>query len=79
MVNNDTEAGRHRLTLSLSEDEGKTWRYHKRIADDAATRSHYPAIIVGADGSIHVSYSFFQDDNRKAIKHTVCNEAWIRQ
>ncbi|MBL9210691.1 MAG: exo-alpha-sialidase [Opitutaceae bacterium] len=79
LVNNDTETGRHRLTLSLSEDEGKTWRYHKRLADDPASRSHYPAIIVAADGAIHVSYSFFQDDNRKAIKHAVCTEAWIRQ
>ena len=79
LVNNDTETGRHQLTLSLSEDEGKTWRYHKRIADDPTSRSHYPAIIAGADGSIHVSYSYFQDDNRKAIKHTVCTEAWIRQ
>jgi predicted neuraminidase len=79
LVNNDTETGRHRLTLSLSEDEGKTWRYHKPIADDPASRSHYPAIIAGTDGSIHVSYSFFQDDKRKAIKHTVCTEAWIRQ
>jgi predicted neuraminidase len=79
LVNNDTETGRHRLTLSLSEDEGKTWRHAKPLADEADTRSHYPAVIIGADGLIHVSYSYFQADNRKAIKHAVCNEAWLRQ
>jgi len=26
-----------------------------------------------------VSYSYFQEDGRKAIKHAVFNEAWIRQ
>jgi len=79
LVNNDTETGRHRLTVSLSEDEGKTWRYHRRLADEPASRSHYPAIIAGADGRLHVSYSYFQEDGRKAIKHAVFNEAWIRQ
>lgn len=79
LINNDTESGRNRLTVSLSEDNGKSWRYHKRIADDATTRSHYPAIIAGADGRIHVSYSHFDADDKKAIKHAVFDEAWIRQ
>lgn len=79
LVNNDTETGRQRLTVSLSEDAGKTWRFHRALADEPGTRSHYPAIIAGADGRLHVSYSYFQADERKAIKHAVFNEAWIRQ
>jgi predicted neuraminidase len=78
LINNDTESGRHRLTVSLSEDEGRSWRYHKAIADDPSTRSHYPAIIVGADGMFHVSFSLFQADDKKTIVHAAFNEAWIR-
>lgn len=79
LVNNDTETGRQRLTISLSEDNGKTWRFHRPMADEPGVRSHYSAIVVGADGRLHVSYSYFQADERKAIKHAVFNEAWIRQ
>jgi predicted neuraminidase len=79
LANNDTESGRQRLTVSLSEDQGKTWKYHRALADEPGVRSHYPAIIVGADGRLHVSYSCFQADERKAIRYAVFNEAWIRQ
>jgi len=60
IVGNDTEAGRHRLTLYLSKDEGKTWPIHKSIVNDvhgSPVRAHYPAIIEGSDGRIHVSYT----------------------
>jgi len=79
LINNDTESGRHRLTVSLSEDGGKSWRYHKPLMDDMSIRSHYPAIITGADGWIHVSFSHFDADDKKSIKHASFNEAWIRQ
>lgn len=78
LINNDTETGRHRLTVSLSEDEGESWPWERSIADDPATRSHYPAIIVGSDGLFHVSYSYFQEDNMKTIKYSVFNEEWLR-
>lgn len=79
LINNDTETGRSRLTVSLSEDGGKSWRYHRALMDDAAVRSHYPAIIVGADGWLHVSFSHFAADDQKCIKYATFNEAWIRQ
>lgn len=78
LINNDTESGRNRLTVSLSEDGGKSWRYHKPIMDDTSIRSHYPAIIAGADGRIHVSFSHFAADDKKSIKYATFNEAWIR-
>jgi predicted neuraminidase len=80
LVNNDTETGRHRLTLSLSEDAREDLALITGASRTIPTsRSHYPAIIAGADGRLHVSFSFFQEDGRKAIKHAVFNEAWIRQ
>jgi predicted neuraminidase len=78
LINNDTEEGRQRLTVSLSEDEGKTWTWNKPLVDELTTRSHYPAIIVGNDGLLHVSYSYFQEDNKKSIKYSVFNEQWIK-
>lgn len=78
LINNDTETGRHRLTVSLSEDEGVTWPYEKQIADDIDTRSHYPAIVQDAEGNFHVTYSHFLEDGTKSIHYAVFNEKWLR-
>jgi predicted neuraminidase len=78
LINNDTESGRQRLTVSLSEDEGRTWPISKTIANLETTRSHYPALIIGKDGLFHCTYSFFQEDGQKTIKYAVFNEEWLR-
>ena len=39
---------------------------------------HYPAMIQGADGTIHAIYSYFVKGG-KSMKHVATNEAWIRQ
>ena len=66
IVFNDTEKGRHNLTVALSDDEGKSWKWKKVIENDTRpknpTSSHYPAIIEGADGRIHISYSYHRND-----------------
>ena len=38
---------------------------------------HYPAIIQGADGTIHAVYSYFVEDG-KTMKHAAFDEAWVR-
>lgn len=79
LVYNDTESGRHKLAVTLSEDEGKTWPWHKSIvSEEQPTQAHYPAIIVGTNGILHVSYSYFLPDNQKTIKYAVFNEEWIK-
>ncbi len=62
--------GRHRLALSVSRDNGATWREACRIEDgpeaDAAGHPHeysYPAVIVRRSGSVVISYT----DERRAI------------
>jgi len=60
LVHNDVEEGRHRLSVWLSKDEGKTWPFRKTLVDDepgGETRAHYPAIIQGNDGRIHVTFT----------------------
>ena len=60
LVLNDIEEGRHRLSVWLSTDEGKTWPYRKILINGkpgSAVRGHYPAIIQGKDGRIHISFT----------------------
>ena len=97
LVSNDLERGRQRLAVALSDDEGATWRWTRHLERDADSTDarqrgeyHYPSIIQAADGTLHVTYSYFappasvtpdaqQRLPRKSIKHAHFNEAWIRQ
>lgn len=73
MLGNDVDDGRYRLSLYLSEDEGKTWPVKHSIEYDPSKsgRYSYPSLIQGKDGLLHMSYSFHLDNDRKAIKHVV--------
>jgi len=83
---NDTEDGRHTLALSLSTDEGKTWKHTRHLERDMRenmkmrTTAAYPSIVQGNDGAIHVVYSYNNNDRGgKTIKHVRLNEEWIRE
>lgn len=83
LIYNDLEDGRHKLLVALSEDEGETWPWSRRIEDDQApVKAHYPAIIEGADGVLHATYSYFLPDSsqpgQKAIRYVSFTESWIR-
>jgi len=86
---NDTEDGRYTLAVSLSEDEGKTWKYTRHIEQDLKKevkkrdKFSYPSIIQGKDGMIHVVYTCqkhntFPYDNDQ-IKYIRFNEEWIKK
>jgi predicted neuraminidase len=87
IVYNDTERGRQSLAVSLSEDEGETWRWIRHLELDTreehATSSHYPAVIQGKDQMIHVVYSFHHQDRgggpNKTIKYAEFNEIWVKE
>jgi len=57
LCHNPVERGRTPLVLSLSEDDGGTWREVATLESEPGEYS-YPAIIQGADGSIHVTYTW---------------------
>ena len=42
LIHNDTEKGRHRLAVSLSEDEGGTWKWTRHLEDDTGPESTKP-------------------------------------
>jgi predicted neuraminidase len=62
---NDLESGRYSLAVSLSDDEGRTWKWTRHLERDTATdpqrrgEYHYPSITQAADGSLHATYSYF--------------------
>jgi len=86
LVHNDIEDGRHRMSVWLSEDEGKTWPFRKIIVNGepgSAVRGHYPAIIQGKDGMIHISYTnqiagSIGGPDIKNIAHAVFSENWLK-
>ena len=77
MVYNDTLEGRSSLAVSLSDDEGRTWKWTRHLERQESGAYHYPAIIQGADETIHFVYSYFSDGG-KTMKHVAANEAWIK-
>ena len=84
MVFNDTEKGRHNLSVAVSDDDGKTWARKKSIENDVrtenATSSHYPSIIAGSDGRLHITYSYHRDDVKpgKSVKYASFPLSWLK-
>ena len=81
-IYNDTERGRHSLAVSISDDEGATWRWTRHLEQDEPDqgRFHYPSIVQGRDGALHASYSYFAptpEGERKSIKYATFTKAWV--
>jgi predicted neuraminidase len=62
---NDLESGRYSLAVSVSDDEGQTWKWTRHLERDTSPdpqqrgEYHYPSIIQAADGTLHATYSYF--------------------
>ena len=86
VVHNDVERGRHRLALSISDDEGRTFRTARYLEDEPADsgRFSYPSAIHASDGLVHVTYSAHlppsatSPEGRKSIRHAWFEESWLR-
>ncbi len=87
LIYNDTEKGRHSLAVSLSDDEGATWKWKRHLELDRNEKApgsfHYPSIMQARDGSLHASYSYFLGreqggEDRKSIKHAHFNVEWVK-
>lgn len=87
VIYNDTERGRHSLAISISADEGQTYRWtrHLERASPGEASFHYPSIIQARDGTLHATYSYFganpHDEGRrgKSIKYATFNVDWIME
>src|SRR5205085_1246360 len=78
LVYNDTRRGRNSLAVSLSADEGATWKWTRHLEKQELGSYHYPAVIQAKDGGIHAVYSYFVKGG-KSMKHARFNEAWVKQ
>lgn len=78
LVYNDTTQGRNSLAVSLSDDEGRTWKWTRHLERGPRGSYHYPAVVQARDGLIHVAYSYFVDAG-KSMKHAAFSEAWTRK
>ena len=78
MANNDTIRGRHRLMVSLSDDEGKTWKWSRPLEHEEPGKGSYsyPSVMQTKDGKLHCTYSYSKD-GVQCIKHVAFNEAWV--
>ncbi len=77
LIYNDTLSGRRSLAVSLSNDEGRTWKWTRHLERHESGGYHYPAVTQGRDGTIHAVYSYFVEGG-KSMKHAAFNEAWVR-
>jgi predicted neuraminidase len=78
MVYNDTEDSRHSMALSLSDDEGLSWKWTKNInkIGERSKSYGYPSIIQTRDGMLHLTFTY-KENGRNSIKHAVFNVDWI--
>jgi predicted neuraminidase len=76
-VYNDTTENRQSLAVALSDDEGKTWKWRRHLERHDHGSYHYPAVIAGQDGLLHVVYSYFVPEG-KSMKHAEFNVAWVQ-
>ncbi|MBI3909971.1 MAG: exo-alpha-sialidase [Armatimonadetes bacterium] len=69
---NSSRTERRPLSLALSTNDGRDWPAIRDL-ETASGEYSYPAISQGADGRIHVTYTW----RRQRIRHVTVNEAWI--
>jgi predicted neuraminidase len=77
LVYNDTTSGRNSLAVSISADEGRTWKWKRLLEKEPQSSFHYPSVIQGRDGTFHAVYSYFVDGG-KSMKHAAFNEVWVQ-
>ncbi len=72
-VGNDIDDGRYRLSLFLSDDEGKTWKWKTYLENVEPNKGSfsYPSVIQTADGLLHICYSYHAEKDKKAIKYVM--------
>ena len=72
-LGNDIDDGRYQLSLRISDDEGKTWKWKTFLENDLSKKGgySYPSLIQTEDGLLHMTYSFHPEKQKKSIKYVV--------
>ncbi len=76
IYNDCVDDPRNSLAVSMSDDEGKSWKWTRHLESaEGPGRFDYPSIIQTKDGSLHATYSY----NVQTIKYVNFTEEWIRE
>jgi len=78
LIYNDIDDGRYSIAVSISDDEGKSWKWKRNLEHIEDGQFSYPSVIQEKDGTIHVTYSYHLSDDSKSIKHVAFNEQWVK-
>jgi predicted neuraminidase len=73
IVYNPLNSGRNVLAISLSIDQGLTWKFTRILENHTSGEFSYPCILQTEDGTIHLTYTYL----RETIKYTRISEDWI--
>ncbi len=77
LVYNDVDDGRYSLSAAISDDQGKSWHWKKKLEFQKDGSFSYPSVIQAKDGRIHITYSYHLPGRKRSIKHLDLEEAWI--
>jgi len=76
IYNDCVDDPRNSLAVSMSDDEGKSWKWKRHLEKAKGPgRFDYPCIIQTQDGVLHATYSY----NVQTIKYVNFTEDWIRE
>jgi len=78
LVYNDTTRARNSLAVSISDDEGRTWKWTRHLEKHETGSYHYPAVIQSKDHLIQVVYSHYTGEGQ-SIKYARFNADWVLQ
>jgi predicted neuraminidase len=73
VYNDNNEGERLPLTVSISDDNDRTWKYKRDIVTSGETAA-YPTAVQTRDGKIHIMYTSHE---RRQIDHVVFEESAI--
>ena len=74
-IGNDIDDGRYQISLYLSDDEGKTWKWktHLEQVKKGDGSFSYPSMLQASDGMLHITYSYQRKEHMESIKYIVVN------
>ena len=77
LIYNDLPRGRNSLAISVSDDEGTTWKWTRHLERWPDGQFHYPSILQAGDGSIHATYTHRRTGQGSTIMHAKISEDWL--
>lgn len=72
-LGNDIADGRYKLSLYISDDEGKSWKWKYYVENEQPGKGSfsYPSLIQTSDGLLHMTYSYQLGKSGESIKYVV--------